>query len=238
MEELEITLCCTLDNTVVTTRLSFTKPPKQIDDIKSSIQTAFYIPKCMQELLYNGAVLSGTEQLEKLYMRSGDSILVRYYTKLDVNDFEVISTWLRMIRDIVLSYEKDDPAHVLRRLRSINSSDSNQNCPHEDVADLIKADVNRSYIVQEGGIDLVLKLYRILTKIHWVELNRGSLDDLLGCLIIMWNISFNTYGGRLLIERSGSFDLVLKSLSHSSVLQKVDRATSQFADMVIGCISK
>ena len=77
VEELEVTLCCTLDNTVVIKGLSFTEPPKQVDDIKSSVQTAFYIPKCMQELLYNGAVLSDTEQVQKLYMRSGDSILVR-----------------------------------------------------------------------------------------------------------------------------------------------------------------
>ena len=152
VEELEVALCCTLDNTVVTTRLSFTDPPKKVDDIKSSIQTAFYLPQCMQELLYNGAVLSGTEQVQKL---------VRYYSKLDVNDFEVINTWPRKIRDIVLSYEKDDPAHVLRRLRSFNSSDSNQNCPHQDVADLInkwgtpRAKVNRSYIFQDRGIDLV-----------------------------------------------------------------------------------
>ena len=132
MEELEVTLCCTLDDTVVITRFSFTEPPKKVDDIKSSIQTAFYIPKCMQELLYNGAVLSGTEQVEKLYMRSGDSILVRYYSKLEGNDFEVINTWLRKIRDIVLSYDKDDPEHVLSRLRS-RTRDASPDCPHYSV---------------------------------------------------------------------------------------------------------
>ena len=241
VEELEVTLCCTLDNTVVTETLSFTEPPKQVDDIKSSIQTTFYIPKCMQQLLYNGAVLSGTEQVQKLYMRSGDSILVRYYSKLDVNDFEVINTWLRKMRDIVLSYEKDDPAHVVGRLRSYYSTNSDQKCPHEAVAGLLREwgtpreNVNRSYIVQEGGIDLVLRLYGILTKIHWVELIRGSLQDLIGCLAILWNICA-TYDVRLLIDQRGGFDLMVKSLVHP--VNRMLFGASRFPKMVIGCISK
>ena len=244
VEELEVTLCCTLDNTVVTKRLSFTEPPKEVDDIKSSIQTAFYIPQCMQQLLYNGAVLSGTEQVEKLYMRSGDSILVRYYSKLDVNDFKVINTWLKKIRDIVLSYEKDDSAQLLSAAGYM--SNSKLGCPHGDVADLLgkwgtpRAKANRSYVVQEGGIDLVLKLYEILmTKIHWDELNMDSLHDLYGCLRIMWNFC-ETYDARLLIVHSGGFDLMAKSLSQPSVLRNINYSETRggVVDKLVGCIAK
>ena len=145
------------------------------------------------------------------------------------------------MRDIVLSYEKDDPAQVLKRLRFFNSTDSNQTCPYEDVAGVLRewgtprAKVNRSYIVQEGGIDLVFTLYGILTKIHWDELNRGSLHDLLGCLTILWNIC-ETYDTRMLIHQRGAFDLMVKSLAHP--VDRILFRTSIFPDMVIGCISK
>ena len=242
VEELEVALCCTLDDNVVITRLSFTEPPKEVDDIKLHIQTAFCIPKCTQQLLYNGAVLAGTEQVDKLYMRSGDSIVVRYHSKLDADDFKVITTWLRQIRDIVLSYEKDDPAHVLSMLRSPDASESS--LAHSDVSSLLgkwgtpKVEVIRKYIIQEGGIDLVLKLYGTLTKIHWHELNIGSLDDLNGCLRIMWNFC-ETYDVSLFIDQRGGFDLMVKSLSHPSVLHQNEYTTgvSSFAAMLVGCIS-
>ena len=243
VEELEVTLCCTLDNTAVTETLSFTEPPKQVDDIKSSIQTAFYIPQCVQELLYNGAVLSGTEQVEKLYMRSGDSILVRYYSKLDVNDFEVINTWLRKIRDIVLSYEKDDTAQLLFAAGYTNNS--KPACPYGDVVDLLgkwgtpRGKVNRRYVVQEGGIDLVLRLYGILTEMHWDELSMSSLQDLLGCLAILWNFC-ETYDARLLIVQRGGFDLMVKFLAHPSVLRSINysRTRGGVVDKLVGCIAK
>ena len=234
--ELEVVLRRKLDDAEVTRRLLFTAPLKQVDDIKSRIQAEFNIPKCMQLLQHCGNALSDAEQVEKLYLRSGDSILVSYYCEMEIEDFKEITSWLKQMRN----------RHITDAVRLPSSSmrirDVSEPYPrHDAVACLFagwgtpRTEVNRKYFVQEEGIELVLRLYAALTDTDWHELNSGSLRDLLGCLAILWNFC-ETRDTRLFIDQRGGFDLMVKSLSRASVLR--GNETSTFADRLIGCISK
>lgn len=242
--ELLVTLHCTVDGTSETRNLVLCPPPSTIEEIKSHIQEKESIPKCLQKLTLKNQLLSDSQSLSNLYIRSEDSLTCAYVARADVKELK------KFIRGSLHT--------VLARLQA-DASSLPQFHPKQDMEALLDrcelqfhnvayshllpwasmtAEANRQFLIQEGGIDRTMQLYALLLQVPWSERHLLLQRLELSCLSLLWNFAETASARQLVVERGG-FPMMVQSLMHYSrdeFLQKY-RMYDIF-DTAIGCISK
>ena len=240
---LDLELRCSSDNSQERVSLLLSPPPETVADIKQRIETEFSIPRCLQSTcLPDGQVLTDSQRLSGLYLRSGDSLIVTFYAKADVG---------RLRRDIRSVLQ---PALTLLRTASVKQLAKDEeavalltSCQNTLHAISYKAllpwgaplsEANRRYLIQEDGLDTTLSIYSIVVKLSW-ESRGWLLQNLeICCLSLLWNFAETGYARKLVVDKGG-FELMLRSLMHQSEEEFLNKYTMHdIFDTATGCISK
>lgn len=245
---LEIELKCLSDGSQTNKTLLFAPIPKTIADIKRRIENDLSVPKSGQSLfLADGQALLDSQQIDSLYLRSGDALLVEYYAKADVEQLRNgIDRSLRPTLEILRTSPKRKIYSRFLQLRQEYDAlfSSCQSSLH-DIAfkrllpwNHARTEANRRYLIQEGGLDLVLGLYAILVPIHWNSRDHSLQNLEISCLSFLWNFSETAYARQLIVDKGG-FDMMLKSLMHYSEEEFLkEYSMHDIFDVATGCVSK
>jgi len=242
--ELLVTFQCTADGSSKTGTLVLSPPPNRIEEIKSHIQEKESIPKCLQKLTFKNQLLSDSQSLSNLYIRSEDSLTCSYLARADVKQLG--------------KFIHGSLHPVLTRLQA-DASSLSQFHPKQDMEALlhhcelqfhnvaysrllpwasVTAEANRQFLIQEGGIDHTMQLYALLLQVPWADRHLLLQRLELSCLSLLWNFAETASARQLVVERGG-FPMMVQSLmhySHDEFLQKY-RMYDIF-DTAIGCVSK
>ena len=245
---LEIELKCLSDGSQTHRTLLFAPTPDTVADIKRRIENELSVPKSSQNLfLSDGQALLDSQRLASLYLRSGDTLRVEYFAKADVeqlrNDIDcslrptleflrtsskrkIYGKFLQMRREyeaLLSSCQSSLHDVALKRLRPWNHA---------------RTEANRRYLIQEGGLDVVLGIYAILVPIHWNSRDHSLQNLEISCLSFLWNFSETAYARQLIVGKGG-FDMMLKSLMHYSEEEFLkEYSMHDIFDVATGCVSK
>lgn len=242
--ELLVTFHCTSDGSSETRNLVLSPRPSRIEDIKNYIQAKESIPKCLQKLTLKDHVLSNSQSLDDLYIRSEDSVTCTYLARADVEPLE--------------KFIHSSLHPVLTRLQA-DASKLSQFHPEKDVKMLlhhceltfhsvayahllpwasVTSEANRQFLVQEGGIDHTMQLYALLLQVPWVERHLLLQRLELSCLTLLWNFAETASARQLVVEKEG-FPMMLQSLMHYSQEEFLEKYRMyDIFDTAIGCVSK
>ena len=229
---------CTSTNSKEEKRLVFPdSPPSIIGDIKAHVQSHFSIPKCLQKLSFNGQVLDDSISVSDHYIRSHDCLSLSYLCEADV-DFILEftqSTLVLLAKHLTGSLPTlsndmvDDFLHVCS-MKLHNLAFQKLSPWHSS-----RSEANRQLLFQENSLRLILNIYAQILKEPYDDRSESTAKLEISILMFVWNFS-ETRAARMAVFKMGGFDLVLKSLEHSSMQQNY-RIHNEF-DQVAGVISK
>ena len=183
---LNVLLNCELTKSSQTKQVHFQSLPTTPLEIKKKIEEDFSIPSCVQTLHYQSMILKDSDELQHIHFRSGDIFTVDYPIEAEceiaknvikwltellellkyVEEFSVtcpyeldyslsMSSFFQKIRDLILQGMRDG---------TINAFSVTLFFPWRD-----KTLMNKYYFQQEGGLDVLMKVYGILVSKAWGE---------------------------------------------------------------------
>ena len=138
---------------------------KTVGDLKLAIQDSLYAPRCDQRLFYQGRSLENDScSLASLYFRQGDHMKVCVPSEADI---ERCDTFLREIKRFFGLIENDFKTSLELFLKDLHDGDSvNYYRVREALVRTwfpwknVKSLANRRYIVQEGGLEMFMAIFR------------------------------------------------------------------------------
>ena len=183
---LNVLLNCELTKTSETKQIRFKSLPTTPLEIKTKIEEDFSIPSCVQTLHYQSMILKDSNQLQRAHFRSGDTFTVGYPIEGECDMVRNVIKWLKELFELFKSVEEyvSAPDKVKDLLISSNYHrieslilegerdgtilDLSENLflPWEDKKRLM----NKFYFQQEGGLDMLMKIYGILISKEWGDL--------------------------------------------------------------------
>lgn len=174
---LNVILNCELTKCSEMKQLHFESLPTTPLDIKKKVELTFSIPSCIQTLRYQSVVLKDTDKLQHTHFRSGDTFTVNYETRGDCEKVQDVIQWLGeiCIHLSALSDEEKGPSteSCLEIVELILSGDEKgtvkdlyYNLFHSGPSE----NVNRLHFVDEGGLDLLMRVYHLLVSKDWGQL--------------------------------------------------------------------
>ena len=179
---LNVLLNCELTKSSETKQIHFKSLPTTPLEIKIKIQEDFSIPSCVQTLHYQSMILKDSVQLQHAHFRSGDTFTVDYPIEAECEVVRSVIKWLKELLELLKSVEEvltspDEDNDLLmssnfqkvrnlilegRRDGAINAFSASLFLPWSD-----KKLMNKFYFQQEGGLDVLLKIYGILVSKEW-----------------------------------------------------------------------
>ena len=185
---LNVLLNCEVTKTSERKQVHFKSLPTTPLKIKKKIEEDFSIPSCVQTLHYQSMILKDSDQLQYTHFRSGDTFTVDYPIEAECKMTQNVIKWLKELYDALKSIEECISSPNEEKGLDIWISSN-----HQKIKNLIlvgendntietlsvalfsprreeKKMMNRSYFQQEGGLDLLLKIYSILVSKEWGEL--------------------------------------------------------------------
>ena len=181
---LNVLLNCEVTKTSETKQVQFQSLPTTPLEIKKKIEEDFSIPSCVQTLHYQSMILKDSDQLQHTHFRSGDTVTVDYPIEAECKMAQNVIKWLRQLYDVLKSIEErissphtaKDLSSICRKLKHLLLMGENDNtietlsvslfCPRREE----KKMMNRSYFHQEGGLEVLMKVYGILVSKEWGNL--------------------------------------------------------------------
>ena len=184
---LNVLLNCEETKSSKTKQIHFKSLPTTPLEIKKKIEEDFSIPSCVQTLHYQSMILKDSDQLQHTHFRSGDTFTVDYPTEAECEMTQNVLKWLkellgllesikqslseandqlvssnvRKIEDVILEGELDGSIEALTRALF---------APWNNKQKLM----NQLYFQQEGGLDMLMKVYNILVSKKWGKLGIGE----------------------------------------------------------------
>ena len=185
---LNILLNCEVTKISERKQVHFKSLPTTPLEIKKKIEEDFSIPSCVQTLHYQSMILKDSDQLQHAHFRSGDTFTVGYPIEAECRMVQNVIKWLKELYDVLKSIEEciSSPNEgkgldVLmssnhRKIKNLLLEARNDGtieslsvtlfCPRREE----KKMMNRSYFQQEGGLDLLIRVYGILVSKEWGDL--------------------------------------------------------------------
>ena len=242
----QLVLClqldCSSDGSQTQETLTLHSLPESVADLKQRIQDELSIPKSGQSLfLGNGQPLLDSEQISGLYLRSGDTLRLKFISRVDVEQIcSIINRTLRPTLELLRTHSSLSDAKLMQGSSALleKCSRSLDTLSFEILFPWInvQTEANRRFLLQEGALDIVLNIYTILLPLD-LHCRGVLLQNLeMNCLSFLWNFSETAYAKQLIVEKGG-FDMALKSLMHPSTKEIMDKMYT-FFDSAVGCISK
>ena len=159
-------------------RVHFQSLPTTPLEIKKKLEEDFSIPSCVQTLHYQSMILKDSDQLQRSHFRSGDTFTVHYPIEAECEIVKNVIKWLK---------------ELLELLKSIADSEADSHPYEDELRDLIiegendkivealcyklftpweekKKLMNKFFFQYEGGLDVLIKIYRILVSKEWGDL--------------------------------------------------------------------
>lgn len=244
--ELTLNFHRTSDGSSHTDKLLLPPGVRTVADVKTSIQKKFSIPVCQQRVSLNNLPLNDAQEVEQLYIRHQDSLAVTYYREADVGFFEEfmggglqpLVTRLQASPELVSrpwsEVEEDLQDLITGCDGQFHSATYTLLMPWESST----AESNRQFVIQQGGVEAILRLYALLQTVPW-EQRSNQLQSLeVSCLSFLWNFGETTHARKVVVE-GGGFDMMVRSLlvySDEDYLQKY--CIHWVFDSAVGALSK
>jgi hypothetical protein len=179
---LNVLLNCELTKSSETKQIHFQSLPTTPLEIKKKIEEDFSIPSCVQTLHYQSMILKDSDQLQHTHFRSGDTFTVDYPIEAECEVIQNVIKWLnellkllQSIKESVISPDEENDLLIssayqkVRNLIRVGQRDDIINAfsvtlffPWRD-----KQLMNKYYFQQEGGLDVLMRIYRIVTSAEW-----------------------------------------------------------------------
>ena len=181
---LNVLLNCEETKSSETKQVHFKSLPTTPLEIKKKIEEDFSIPSCVQTLHYQSMILKDSDQLQHTHFRTGDTFTVDYPNEAECEVVRNVIKWLKKLYEVLQSIEgnksfpneeADDRLMSDKILNLIMEGERNGNirdltetlfCPYGKKEKLM----NRFYFHQEGGLDMLMKIYGILVIKEWGDL--------------------------------------------------------------------
>jgi hypothetical protein len=173
--ELNILLNCEETKSSETKLVRFQSLPTTPLEIKKKLEEDFSIPSCVQTLHYQSMILKDSDQLQHTHFRSGDTFTIDYPIKAECEMVKNVIKWLKELLELLKSiidshpYEEGELGDLL--LKGENDDIVAALCyrlftPWEDKKKLM----NKFFFQYEGGLDVLMKVYRVLVSKEWGDL--------------------------------------------------------------------
>ena len=180
---LSVVLNCEDTKSSETKQVHFQSLPTTPLEIKKKIEEDFSIPSCVQTLHYQSMILKDSDQLQHTHFRSGDTFTVDYPIEAECETIRIVIKWLKellelfnSIEDNSFPYEGSDhliiPSKIEKLIQEgerddiVNPLSVELFFPWEDTKKLM----NKFYFHQEGGLEVLMKIYSILVSKQWGDL--------------------------------------------------------------------
>ena len=236
---LYLSLHCTSTGECSDHRLLLKSTSPTVRDVKEKIEEEFQIPKCLQELTMNGrGDFDDQSTLPSLYIPNRSLAAVRYSSSAQVDFFGSLMKELASLKETVSNLQ---PAGELR-WRSI------ENCQRQlhtagytylvpwRLSPSVAA--NRKFIMQEGGITLVLDLLALMYPVSGGASSTTTAVKMVlaeSLLSFLWNFAESTESCTFVLEQ-GAAELFLRYLNLVSSDSGV-RIPRMLYAVVLGCIA-
>ena len=185
-------------------------PPRNILEVKKQVERQFSIPRCVQVISYNGQAIEADTELSALRFRDGDSFHVEYLAKGDCSDLLGTISWLEQLSNAISTGSSD----LNEVIQTGMQQESIENLrayfsPWDDP--VLKTYVNKLHFVDNGGIEMILKVYEFLLQRPWNQL--GIDLKYLECWVIksLWDFT-ETFPLRRLLVKHNIIHMLTQSL--------------------------
>ena len=191
-----IVLNCIPTKTKTEKILHLEQLPETVLEVKEHIQSNFKVPRCCQALYFDSVLLHEGETLYLYRIRDGDTLHVHYNSEADIEEvLDIINTMRKMIPFI----ESIQPELSEERVSHDLDVRISQNVKSTLVESLAfeyffpcaseKADANRLFFIDNGGLDLMHDLHTALLQQPWrlTPLEMQYLEHAI--LRTLWNLT-------------------------------------------------
>ena len=173
---LKVLLNCEEIKSLAEKQVYFQSLPTTPLEVKKKIEEDFSIPSCVQTLHYQSMTLKDSDQLQRTHFRSGDTFTVDYPIEGDCEKVRNAIKWLKELHEVLKSMdERNEVSNILKFGDLILDGQSFRECglsyalfsPWTNKRKLM----NKYYFHQEGGLDMLIKIYSILIRKEWDTLD-------------------------------------------------------------------
>lgn len=217
---LTVTLCLRRladnpDNKTELREVKLSNGERTVLDIKLLVEKRFSIPVCVQTVRHSSTVLlRDTARLSSLRLRSGDTLHVVYYAPAHVELQLTVIAWLK---ELVVTLKLEGlPSREKPGTAQLDDTVSKRMLEYFGTIAFIPwgspvKQTNKIFFVKNGGLDLMIQLYKILLSQPWSErtLDFKMLEYKLVSTI--WNLC-ESFQVRRYILSQGGLDMCLQSL--------------------------
>ena len=230
---LSIILNCEETKSSETKQVHFKSLPTTPLEIKKKIEEDFSIPSCVQTLHSQSMILKDSDQLQLTHFRSEDTFTVDYPSEGECEMVRNVIKWLKQLLESLKSIkEKTKSTHNEERDHSIfvqlhEIEELILEGDKEGIASALSLSlftpweqktkqVNHYYFQQEGGLEVLMKIYGWL--VDYEQLNLAIGIDKQYCLYVeyqcVWAISnyVQTFPLRRQVTKLGGLEMCMKTL--------------------------
>ena len=205
-------------------KLHYSTLPLTGANLRELIEREFKIPSCVQTLSFNSNIIQEGTKLEYLRVQEGDTIVVEYPYDIDTQFYlKLISKLVKIVSSLKCTIPKIAASGKVTEAIRDNIPRINNDCKSVRSAILSLKDkqlvnysngmprVDQLYFIHNGGLKVLVELYRLLHLLPWHQLPMGAQKLELSCLSFVCTLSV-TIGTRYLLLQEGALQCVLKSL--------------------------
>lgn len=241
--ELLVTLNCTSDESSETKKLTISPVPKLVAAVKTSIETAFEIPRCLQRVSLDDHVLTDSQDIGDLYIRNKDHLSVTYLAKANVTSIREFTRLFLHPLTVLLGTDPKLLNRTDKEIEDLMDYSENGLC-NMAFSDLLPwrspvAEANRQFFIQEDGVRHTVQLLSLLNQPPW-DFSRWRhmlLRLEISCLSLLWNFSETAYARRMVVD-GGGWEVMVRSLLHYPKDQFLAKyRIHDIFDTAVGCIS-
>ena len=178
---LNVLLNCEETKSSKTKQVHFKSLPTTPLEIKKKIEEDFSIPSCVQTLHYQSMILKDSDQFQHTHFRSGDTFTVDYPIEAECEVAQNVIKWLKELFALLESMEeRPSSPDISSRIEHLILDGDRDGITQALSADLFfpwedkKKQMNNFYFQQEGGLNLLMKLYGVLVSKEWGSLGIGK----------------------------------------------------------------
>ena len=232
---LNVLLNCELTKSSETKQVHFQSLPTTPLEIKKKIEEGFSIPSCVQTLHYQSMILKDSDQLQHTHFRSGDTFTVDYPAQAECEVIQNVIQWLEELYELLKSIEENvscadeiESEEEHDQLMSSLVSKSEDVIMEGDNSGLIEALsatlfvpwgdkeklTNCFYFQQEGGVNVLTKIYGILVSKEWGDLGIDGEDHMdmeVACCQSIFNYGHTSTLLREVVKL-GTLEMCMKTL--------------------------
>ena len=173
---LNVLLSCEHTKTSEIKQVHFESLPTTPLEIKKKIEEYFSIPSCIQTLHYQSMILKDSDQLQHTHFRSGDTFTVDYPTETDYKIAQNVLKFLKELYELLKSIEGSDhlmSSNSVQKIKNLILEGESDGTVHALSYSLFapwrdkKKLTNKVYFHQEGGLNMLTKVYGVLVSKEW-----------------------------------------------------------------------